>query len=225
MDWLLQALASQILWEVLLMLGVGAGLTYLRKKLPEYANSALYGLAGATCVAVLWFTFTGRSPLAKELSPTTPENVEANIRTWCDYWGFGVQKQSNPAFYFIDLVSLATSDRQFRISRSKEHDRYLQFELSFPVTLDQSSVLGKLSKERATRIRNEVELEIAKSRIGFMFLRSQPSDLIQGLILQKLVPISPSLTQDAFIDDVSELDLATTVATRSLELAIEHNKN
>jgi len=53
MDWLLQALASQIVWEILLMLGVGAALAFLKSKWPQYANPSLYGLAGITGVAVL----------------------------------------------------------------------------------------------------------------------------------------------------------------------------
>ena len=45
--WLLQSLASRLVWEILLIVGIGAGLAYLKRKWPEYASSVLYGLAGS----------------------------------------------------------------------------------------------------------------------------------------------------------------------------------
>jgi hypothetical protein len=53
--WLLQGVFVEIIWA-LLLLGGGALLAYLRVKRPQIALPALYGLAGAARIAIIWFT-------------------------------------------------------------------------------------------------------------------------------------------------------------------------
>src|ERR1700687_138664 len=219
MDWLWQNLLSTAIWELLLIVGVGIGLGYIKAKWPLLAPPVFYGVVGAACYALILFTLTGHSILSRQQPETTPENVEANIRGWCDYWHFGVQKQSDTSTYFAYAITIPISNHQFRIYRSKDYDHYLRFETSFPFDPEHYSILTKLPDDKKTRIREEVSLELAKSRVGYKLVPD--ADPLQGVVLQKLAPITASLTQDAFMEDTSEMDLAITVAARAFQLAVE----
>jgi hypothetical protein len=154
----------------------------------------------------------------------TPENIEAYIQKWCDDWHFSVRKRSFPGFYFQYRVGLPLSEFQVTVARPKNHDDHLQFENDMVVTQENYATLSKLSEDKRKLVREEISLELAKTNVPYDFSPDGPSPL-QKISLQKLVPITAKLDEDTFIEDVKELDLASTVASRSMLLAIEHNKN
>jgi len=84
MDWLWHNLFSTFIWEMILVIGGAAALGYLKRKVPDHAPTIAYGVFGATCVAILLFTITGRGLLSKRLPEITAENLEENIKTWTE---------------------------------------------------------------------------------------------------------------------------------------------
>jgi len=155
----------------------------------------------------------------------TPENIDAYIPKWCDHWGFIVQRRSFPGFYFQYRIGLPLSEFQVTVARPRSHDQYLQFENDIVSDPAVYATLNKFSEDKRKSVREEVSLELAgKTNVGYSFFPDGPAP-VQQIILQKVVQITPTLDEGTFINDVKELDLASTVASRSMLLAIEHNKN
>jgi hypothetical protein len=220
----LEAIAASWVYD-LLALGTGVLVAILRAKYPRWGNIALYGLAGVALTMVITFTFTGRGLMSREQPQTTPENVKANIKAWCDYWGFGIQPLPDiPAMHFAMSVHLPRSQRDVLISRPKDHDHYLQFESNVVLEKEWNPITSKLSKNQAIRAKDEVLLELATAKIGFQLayfnIGNQQSPAV---LLQKLVPITGNLTQDVFIEDINEVDNASVLTLSAVRLAIEHN--
>jgi hypothetical protein len=220
-DWLSQALVSQLAWEILCMLGMGALLTLLKRKWPEYANSVLFGLVGATCVAVLWFTFTGKAFLAKAQPETTPENIDANIRSWADALGIGIQRQpTTPQTYFTYLITLRNGT-QIVVARPMTDPGRLQFTESIFATPLLKDMMAKLSNEQASTATVELELELARLNIGVQALTQSLHPTAIGLI--KNARITATFDKDMFQDYLDEMDTSRVVCETAWTLAIEHN--
>jgi hypothetical protein len=94
-DWLfdvLQGIFAHLLYDLLLAVGVGALITYLKSTQSRWANPALYGLSAFAAVLVISYVFVGHALLSKEEPQTTGENVEKNIRAWADVFQLGVTR-------------------------------------------------------------------------------------------------------------------------------------
>jgi hypothetical protein len=215
-DWLLQSLLARVVWEMLLIFGVGTVLGYLKAKMPELAPRILYGLAGATCVATLLFAFTGRAVFSKEPPETTVDNVEQNVRSWLDWYGVGVTKRSTTDEFFAFSVTMR-SGNVLGVARPKDRDRYLILRTS--LTSDLTSVIDKMNDLQKARLGDEVMLEMARSRATYHW--DPPSG---GMDIMKIVPISSALTQDTFASRVEELDAEIELARESVRLSIDRNR-
>jgi hypothetical protein len=236
MDWLLQNLVSAFLWEILLLVGVGTILGVLKAKWPNLAAKVLYGVIGATCVAVILFTFTGHSILAHQQSPTTPENIEANVRKWADSLGLGITRlpQSIPGqeIYFGVTVTLGNGN-QLTVFRNKDKSGYLQIQCPLVLAPEHLAILNKLTKDEASSATQEVLLELARTKVGFQImtasgqpiipsgaLTAQPIVLQQAIVLMEGVPIA-DLTEATFAQHIDEIDSAIALVRASTALTLQ----
>jgi hypothetical protein len=219
-DWLLQSLFSRVVWEVLLMLGVGGVLGYLKANMPELAPRILYGLASATCVGILLFAFTGRAILSKAPPEITVDNVEQNIRTWLDTFKVGEQVESDETAYFTYAVTLANGNHVI-VARSKGRDHYITFTASVMVSADHASLLAKMDANEAQQIEDEVDLDLAMFKIG----RTMIGSPLKGVLIIKSVPITSSLTESEFASALDEMDNGLAVARQAIRTSIGRRKN
>ena len=219
MDWLIQNLFSALVWEILLLLGVGAALGYLRAKWPTIAIPVLYGVAGAACVGILVFTFTGRGLVSKRSADVSPEHLEESIRKWADSAGLSVAKMpSVPQDVYFGLVVTLADGNPISVFRGKEKSNFIQMQCPLTLSQEHLAMLGKLTKEQADDAIEEVTLEMNRARIGFIMqtasvppLPTQQVTTTRPSIFQQTILVTkPLAIQDAgevsFIASINEID-------------------
>jgi hypothetical protein len=217
-DWLWQFLASQALWEILLMIGVGALIARAKSKWPTIAPSILYGVAGATLVGVILFTLTGRGILTPPPQKITPENVEENIRTWVNEVGLSVKvladTQSPPGSIFTVEARFDNGDPVY-ITRLKSQDVWLVIHSTLTVSSPHADMLGKLTPEKANEISNELNLEMARTHVSYTY--DSPLKVIH---VEKRILLT-SATREGLITAVNDIDFAVSIARDTIIIGIE----
>jgi hypothetical protein len=222
MDWLLQNLFSSLVWEIILLLGGGLVLAYLKRTWPEIAAQVMYGLVGAALLSVLLFTLTGHSILFKQQPETTTENVEANIKAWADSLGVGIPRVTVPDTYFSEVITLKNGN-QIVVARAKERGGYLQIQSTLVLAPEHQAILAKLTREQVADVTEEVTLELARARMGYTISGPQGGYQMQNIFLQRSVPITNNLTEATFGGYMDEMDSAIALVKLATTLALAHN--
>jgi hypothetical protein len=216
-----QSLVTNIV-SAMLILGVGALLTILEATNSKWARPTLYGLAGIALMALVIFAFTGRAILSKKQPQTTVENVEANVRVWLDYFGLAVQRADDPQAHFILHVRCG-SGIGVTIARPRARDRYLLLLCKVEISKEHQDILAALPKERSARIGEEVNLELARTGVGYN-LTFGADGTMTVIQMSKAVPITGSLTEDTFIASVDKVESSVHIAREVVRLAIDSAK-
>jgi hypothetical protein len=225
MDWraILQSLLSRAAWEVLLIIGGGTIIAAIKAKWPDYAPRILYGIAGATCIAVLLFTLSGRAILSNPPTETTFDNIESNLRTWCDNFGLAVQKQpENADLYFSYLVS-PYPNSHILVSRTKQHGQFLSFRQRLTLPPDDYSALARLSKEQHESVINQMSLELARARVGFWSFKDDKDKANTNEFLmdiEDLVPITSSFTDYTLMKELLDVESFGVAASDAARISI-----
>lgn len=146
------------------------------------------------------------------------ENVESNVETWADKFSLGIQKQEDVKFSFVFAISLP-SGRTVPVGRPKEQSRYLQFQGNMSIAPEHEAILKSLSAPQLERVIDEINIELARSKIGFAFV----TGTVNGIIVTKSVPITNDLTEDSFIASLNEIDSSMLLAREAIRLAMLHN--
>jgi hypothetical protein len=93
--WLWQGLIAHII-DICVFAAAGAVVVFLKVKRPHWAALALYGLGAVALVAIIWYSLSALRDASLNASlKTTPENVEAHIRNWCDTFRVSVGTNSS----------------------------------------------------------------------------------------------------------------------------------
>jgi len=223
MDWkaVWQGLLSNLL-SACIIAGGGILLAYLAATHSRWAAPLLYGLGGATIVSLLIFSLTGRPPFSRKLPQTTVENIEANIRAWLDYFGLGVQKNTDPEAHFVFLVT-CRSGMGLYVARFKSRDRYIAFGSNIEISAEHREILAALPKEKSGRITEGLAFELAKTGVGFK-LDMQTDGTMSKISLQRAILITPNLTEDSFAHYVDQMESNAQVARVAIRLAIDDAK-
>jgi hypothetical protein len=231
-NWLWQGIVSN--WvAALAIVGGGLLITYLKTKGSKWANGLLYGVGGATCIAVLLFALKGRAVFSKEKPEVTGENIEANMKVWADEYGLGVTRAPSPPpdSFFAYGVTLANSN-QLLIFRSKAKPKQLQLQVIMSFSQEHQTTFAKLSKEQSANFMQEIVLELARAKIGYTISTAIP--IVQGtqvspfspqmqITIMKTLPLSGTLDEDMFVRGVDEMDSAISMVRSATELAFKHN--
>jgi len=211
MAWLWQNLFSAFVAELLLVIGGAALLGYMKKKLPEHAPTIAYVLFGATCAAILLFTFTGRPIFSKAAREITPDNVEENVKLWAEHLGMNIGPANEPDTYFAHTLSLPTLPQPVVIFRSiKEKPGYLQFKAVVNVSPEHQMAFSKMTQDEVNRIGQQLALDIGRANLqcafGEIFAVSdqEHKTILAGAFLQRGVPIE-SLNEVYFSDTFDQL--------------------
>jgi hypothetical protein len=224
MDWnwfwgLLQGFFGSALYDLLLAGVVAALLAYLKAKKERLTGPVAYGVAGFTMVMIIAYTLAGHAIAFTQQPQTTPENIEANVKAWADDLGLGVQTQSDPAATFLLRIVLHNG-RVVAIGQPKERPKYIQYQAQVAMDADGQAFFAKLPPDQAEQIVDEVDLELARSGMGYEFVNTP----IIGVILKKVVLISNSFTEETLTSDLEQMDSAVAIAREAIRLAISNTK-
>jgi len=215
-DWLWQAIIANWLWE-LLVLAAGGVFAWLRHRNVSWLSVLFYGFAGCTLMSVLVYTLLGRAIVSREQPHTTPENVETNIKAWADRFSLAIQKQKDDKFSFVYSIGLP-SGRTVLVGRAIEKNRegYLQFQGTVVLGQEHEAELKKLSPSQLEEVMDRINLELSHGRFGFTFIQSPTS---KAIVVSKMAPISASLDESTFLDNLNEIDAALLLTREAVRLS------
>lgn len=221
---LLQGLFASLLWELLLALGVGALIAWLKATKQQWAGPAIYGLFGFAIVLVIGYALTGQFPLSKTQPQTTAENVEANIKVWADDFQLGVTKHPpQPDVDFGLTITLKGSNNQVEVLKVKQNSAFLQIQSKLTLSQEHQNILAKLTQEQSAFVTEELSLELARSKIGFTIIGppAQTEPQIQVTVLSRGVPIA-GLSENTFVGYLNEMDSAIRLLRSTTTLLLDH---
>lgn len=234
-SWLWQGIVTSVL-ATLLWFGGATVLTWIKHKWPRYGDLALYWVACAACLAVLWFAITGYVPFSTRPPQITPENIEANLKAWSENLGLGITKVSQlipeQDAYFGMVVTLQ-SGNPVTVFRGKQKPGYLQMQCPLALSQEHLAMLNKLTKDEAHAATQEVLLELARTKLGFQMMTAsgqlvapggsaaQPIVLQQTIVIMKAAPITNDLTEATFAQHINEIDSAIAIVRGSTELTLQ----
>src|SRR5258708_2795016 len=164
-------------------------LTWIKSRWPTYGNLALYWIASATCLALLWFAFTGYVPFSRRPPEMTTDNIESNVKLWFEDLGMAFKKTGTPDTYFS--YSLTTRlGTPLQVSRlAKEKTAYLQLVSTLTLSPQHQAMMLTLSQDQVDAIIEEMALELSKTRIGFTIIKHIPQTGM-AVVFQKSIPIA-----------------------------------
>jgi len=219
-NWLLQALVSNLVWE-LLIVGAGVGMAILRKRESKWVAPVLYGVVTVACLAVIWFTFTGRSLLSKHQPAVTPENIEANIKTWADNLAMALERTNIPESHFAYVARLHGGD-PVEIFRGNEKPAYLQLRTTLVFSPEHQAIWSKLSKHQTDKATQELGLEFAKLKAGVFFGSAvgPNGQLIQTSVVIRKGVLIADLNEVAFSESFDEMTRATALVRAATNLVL-----
>jgi hypothetical protein len=226
MDWssLGHNLLANGIWA-LLVIGGGLAFGYLRARHADKVPIALYAILGATCVAILIFTFTGRGLFVTKPPAVTPENIEENVKSWVEHLGMNIGPANEPDSYFAYMLSLPNSAQPVEVFRlMKEKPGYLQFKAVVQVAGEHQLAFSKMSPEAVQRISEQLDLDIGRANLGCTFGQAISIDgehhkaIITGAFLVRGVPIA-NLSEIYFSETFDQLTRGTAIVKSFIRLA------
>lgn len=228
MDWkaIFQSLFSRAIWEIVLIIGGGAVIGTIKAKWPNYAPRVLYGISGATCVAVLLFTLTGRAILSSPLPPdSTPENVEANVKLWSENLELPFAKTTVADSYFAYSITTRTGTPIVVTRATKEKTSYLQFVSTITFAPEHQAVLGTLTKEQVDTVMQEISLELSRTRVASTIAtRGLPETganvARQTMVVLQRAQLISSLDEGQFADRVDDMEFAVAMVRSATSLSL-----
>jgi hypothetical protein len=206
-NWVWQGILTNWLAD-LLVLGAGIMLALAKAKNWGWASPALYGLGGCASMAVLLFALLNFP--AKRI---TTDNIEGNIRSWLTSFGYGfVPLEPCPIPAHFCLRVTLPSGRPVNVIRPNQLDHYIVFIGEVTVSPEHQALLTRMSHDEATRVTRDIGVELAQFKLGF----NEMGVPVQAIELEKRVPITNAMTEDAFLQSVGEMDTAELLAIQTL---------
>jgi hypothetical protein len=204
--------------ELLIVVG-GVILALLRKYKDTWAPIVGYGVGGATCVAVIIFTFTGHALFSPP--PTDQSNVEANLKKWIEYFGYGSQNVNppSPEADFAVLVTPTTGVPVVIFREKKSRPGYLQLLANLQIASPHSAILQKITPEQAASVMAATEAEVLRHRMAFT-LPGGDVNHVQSITIIKTLVID-GLTQVTFGDGLDDLESTVALTRNDFNVAIQ----
>lgn len=218
-DWLYGFLLwffGNLIWDFVLAAVVAAVVTWLKSKQSKWATPVLYGISSFAAILVISFVLVGHGLLSREQPQTNMENIEENLKAWTNTYSMGIQKQSDDKFFFTYKVTLQNGTLVW-VGRPKDKNKYLNFQSVIMLSPEHNALAEKLTQQQLERVTDYINVEMAKSGMGFAFVRL-PS---RGMFIARGVPISSNLTETTFIDTLDEMDRGVLLCKETLKIALE----
>ena len=183
--------------------------TYVKSKWPQYGDKVLYFLVCASCLFILVYVFTGFVPFRKAQNRVTIDNIESNIKQWCENFGMPFTKTIVPDTYFAYNVTTRSGNPLIVSRLSKERQSYLQFGATVTFSPERRAAVNTMTKDELDELISEVTLQLTTLRMGVVIATlttpQTGNNVGQTVIgLQKAVPINDLNEPDfgAALDDI-----------------------
>ena len=188
-------------------------LAILRKRESRWFKPLLAGLAGCALLSIIVLPFAVLPRLPKPAPDITPNNVEANIKTWIDTFGWGQKKIDEDLAYFTIEVTLH-DDTHVRVARLKKFDRYIAMQAGVSLGPEEQAKLDKLSKEEAQYFKVALHRELARARIDAW----EEKGTIQ---FNRTLLISNNLTEPIFLQNMLDVAAASKLVRAAIISELE----
>jgi hypothetical protein len=191
--------------------GVDAG--SFRKAVPDMSTHFIWLIA---LIVSLSTVGVGLYQRLKHPRVTT-KNVESKVREWVDSFGWSTKKVSDPSWYFGFEIRLK-NDIPLALVRLKEYGQYLTLAAKVETGPIHKPLFEKLSKADQEEFSRELRLELARAKIG------SGVKLPNEVTIEKLIPITDSLTEASLIDAIQEVQFAVVLVSVTITLGIERRQ-
>jgi hypothetical protein len=224
-SWISQGIITSTLATVL-WAGGATLLTWIRNRWPTYGTLALYWVASAACLAVLWFATTGYVPFSTVPPRVTSENIEANMKQWSENLGLAFTKANIPDSYFAYTIT-TRSGTPIQVLRSqKEKPSYLQFVSTLMMAPEHQAIMGTLTKDQVDTVTQEIAIELDKTRVGFVIAtvglpQTGANSVGQTAIVLQRAGLITSLNESDFAAYVDDMEFAVQLTRAATTLAIK----
>jgi hypothetical protein len=221
--WLWQGILTSVLAAVL-WLGGATALTWVKRKWPKYGDLALYWIAIAACMAVIWFAVSGHALFSWPQPQVTPENIEANVRHWSEDLGLAYTRGTAPDSYFAYSLTTRTGT-SIQVFRSvKDKPAFLQFGSQLTMSPEHQAMMATLTKEQVDTVVQEIALELDRTRVGFTIATlstPQTSTPVKQtvIVLQKATPIT-NLDEASFAAAADDIEFTVQLVRATTSLAL-----
>jgi hypothetical protein len=216
MDWngIWSGVLSNILYG-LLIVGGGVMFAYLKKKQSQWLPMFTWGLGGAALILACILMWKGLMAIPEKHVSITPQNVEANIRTWLDDFHLSTKSDSNPAAHFVLLATLSNGDGVY-IVRLHDLEHYLVFKSNIGISPDHLSIIRSMGKADYDQFVAETSLELARAKVNFA-LSGSP---VTNIAIESTLPITENLTEADVMKSIDEMDAAMVLVRNSVALRV-----
>lgn len=187
----------------------------LRKELPEM-TAHFWWLSFWLIVSLSAVAFGLYQKLKRP--KVTIKNVESKVREWSDSFGFGITKiSSTPQFHF-GIKLLVQNVVSVSVFRTLQHPQYLTMIVRMVLTPEQLPLYEKLEQVNQDDLVRELRLELARAKIGGVV------NLPESVIIERLVPITDSLTESAFLDEIQDMQFSVILGAAVIEKKLKIGK-
>lgn len=139
-------------------------------------------------------------------SRVRPDNVQARLRQWLDYYGLAHRVVPWESWHFGFEVTHPRQPVMF-VYRQKGYGDYLAFQARITgITPEQRSAYNALTPEERIRFYAELSLEVARAEITF----SSEQELAT-VTIEKWIPITPRLTAADVLEALNEIHFSSTL--------------
>lgn len=218
--WLWRGVISNAVYAVLsvvIIAGVGIVVGWLRMIENSFATPALYFLGAASLTAITLFAIRMLINVPIPQTQITTDNIEQNVRTWCDTFKLGTQKESDPDAIWAIIITLKDG-RSIVVFRPKSQDRYMVLQSKITLSAEHAAKYKALSQGELDHFRSALVIEIARSGAAFEWRQNDINLMIR-------IPITSTLTEAEFIKHIEEISNATLVAIAAVNLQLESKNN
>jgi hypothetical protein len=208
LDWIWQNFFSQVVWEILLILGGGVFLSYLRTKMPRWGPAIQNAVFSMAAIAVIIYGLTGRAIFSAK--PPTAENIGALVRMWAEDTAVSIRKVSDPRSKFSYDLKFPNGAVVNVVQRA-DQPSYLFIHSTIIPDEQAMDKVGKLNQEQIQNITENIVIELAKTNVEFNL------EPLNHMTIVNRVLITDTLTQGYFYQQVEAVNNADLIAMTLLK--------
>lgn len=139
-------------------------------------------------------------------SRVRPDNVQARLRQWLDYYGLTHRVVQWEPWHFGFEVTHPRQPIMF-VYRQKGFGDYLTFQANITgITAEQRVAYDKLTADERTRFYAELSLEVARAEITFTSEQE-----LATVRIEKWIPITPRLSASDVLEALNEIHFSTMI--------------
>lgn len=199
---------------------------YFKGKGAPWVTPLMYGLGASALVFAMLVGLVSLSSLSyfsRRVKPqVTSDNVETKIKDWLYTFGASINKLSTseaPDTIFAMRARPKGSGIPITIQRPRDIPHYVVIQAAITLGPEEKTLRAMLSKRQIQELDLELQAEMARAKIGYQPLKPSAS-LLDGLLVERRIPITDDLTEDAFMQRFEEVQYDIAVANSTMILGL-----